>query len=83
PSVIDTGAPESGAVYLFERAAQGWRQTAYIKTPDSAEYDAFGSALALNGDGDVLVAAAAGADGPSDETRDTGAVYWFSRSRSR
>ena len=83
PAVVDASAPESGAIYLFERTAQGWREAAYIKAADAAEYDAFGSALALTADGDLLVAAAAGADGPSEAQRDTGAVYLFTRSRAR
>ena len=83
PSVVDTSAPESGAVYVFERTARGWRQEAYVKSNDAAEYDSFGSAVALNGDGDLLVAAAPGADGSSDDLRDAGTVYQFTRSQAR
>ncbi len=79
PSIVDTSAPESGAVYLFERTAQGWRQDAYVKSSDAAEYDSFGSGVALNGAGDLLVATAARADGPSSNAGDAGAVYLFTR----
>lgn len=83
PAVVDTSAPESGAVYLFERTAQGWRQAAYVKAAEAAEYDYFGSGVALNGAGDLLVATAPGADGPTGEDRDAGAVYLFRRSQPR
>ena len=83
PAVVDASAPESGAVYVFERTGQGWRQSAYIKSADAAEYDSFGSAVALTADGTQLVVAAAGADGPSDTQRDAGAAYLFARAQPR
>ena len=82
-AVADASAPESGAVYVFLRAGGRWRQDAYIKAPDAAEYDLFGSAVALSANGRLLAAAAMGADGRDgarpDATRDAGAVYLFSR----
>ncbi|MDH3509162.1 MAG: FG-GAP repeat protein, partial [Gammaproteobacteria bacterium] len=83
PLIVDTSAPESGAVYLFERTAQGWRQAAYVKATDATEYDSFGSGVALNGDGDLLAAAAPGADGSTGDPIDAGAVYLFTRSQRR
>jgi len=83
PSAVDASAPESGAVFVFARTANGWQQEAYVKTTDAAEYDYFGSAVALSGDGSLLAAAAAGADGPADDSRDAGAVYLFTRSQTR
>jgi len=83
PSIIDTSAPESGAVYLFERTAQGWHQAAYVKAADAAEYDSFGSGVALNGAGDLLAAAAPGAEGATGDLRDAGAVHIFTRSQGR
>jgi hypothetical protein len=83
PSTAEASAPESGAVYVFVRDGGSWRQDAYVKAPDAAEYDLFGSAVALSGDGRLLAAAAMGADGPADVTRDAGAVYLFTRSEER
>jgi hypothetical protein len=79
PPATDASAPESGAVYVFLRDGGRWRQDAYVKAPDAAEYDLFGSAVALSGNGRLLAAAAMGADGPDNATRDAGAVYLFSR----
>jgi hypothetical protein len=83
PPTAQASAPESGAVYVFVRDGASWRQEAYVKAPDAAEYDLFGSAVALSGDGRLLAAAAMGADGPADVTRDAGAVYLFIRSEER
>lgn len=80
PTTTDASAPESGAVYVFARSAGRWRQEAYVKAPDAAEYDQFGSAVALSGNGRVLAAAAMGSDGRADAIRDAGAVYVFNRS---
>ena len=80
PAATDPSAPESGAVYVFARTGGGWRQEAYVKAPDAAEYDQFGSAVALSGNGRVLAAAAMGSDGRGDAIRDSGAVYVFNRS---
>ena len=79
PAVTDDSAPESGAVYVFVRDAGRWRQDAYVKAPDAAEYDLFGSAVALSGNGRLLAVAAMGADGRDNATRDAGAVYVFTR----
>ena len=82
----DFSAPESGAVYLFRRAAGKWSQHAYIKAPNSDAFDQFGSAVALSGNGAVLAAAANGEDGGSRGTggnqsdnsvRDSGAIFIF------
>jgi hypothetical protein len=72
-------APESGAVYIFSRDSRGWRQDAYVKADDAAEYDSFGSGLALTGDGRELAVTAPNADG-SGGLRDAGAIYLFTRS---
>ena len=79
PPASDASAPESGAVYVFVRDGGRWRQDAYVKAPDAAEYDLFGSAVALSGNGRLLAASAMGADGRDDATRDAGAVYVFMR----
>ena len=79
PSATASSAPESGAVYVFVRETGKWRQDAYIKAPDAAEYDLFGSAVSLSGNGRLLAAAAMGSDGNDNAVRDAGAVYLFTR----
>ena len=54
----DNSAPGSGAVYLFRFDGAGWFQQAYIKASNSDRSDHFGSAIALNADGDTLVVGA-------------------------
>ena len=86
PYPHDFSAPESGAVYVFARNAGKWSQQAYLKAPNSEEYDQFGSGVALSADGSVLAAASNGDDSgskgmdgdPNDNTvRDSGAVFVF------
>ena len=82
----DFTAPESGAVYVFQRAAGKWSQHAYVKAPNSDVYDQFGSGVALSGNGAVLAVAANGEDGSSrgiggnqndNSLRDSGAIFIF------
>jgi hypothetical protein len=79
----DFTAPESGAVYVFVRTAGKWSQQAYVKAPNSEEFDQFGSGVALSGNGAVLAASSGGDDGgskgdPGDNSvRDSGAVFVF------
>jgi hypothetical protein len=79
----DFTSPESGAVYVFLRAAGKWSQQAYIKSPNAEEFDQFGSGVALSGSGSVLAASSPGDDGgakddPADNSvRDSGAVFVF------
>jgi len=83
PGAASAPAPESGAVYVFVRGADGWRQEAYVKAEDAEAYDGFGAGLALTGDGRTLAVSAPGADGGSDALRAAGAVYLFMRSPIR
>ena len=75
----------SGAVYLFERGAAGWQQTAYVKAAQDVPGNAhafFGQQLAL-GDGTLIVSApnedSAWLNAPVPSTPDgmpgAGAVY--------
>jgi cysteine-rich repeat protein len=69
----DSGAPEGGAAYVFERDEGGldaWGQTAKITANDAQAYDRFGSAVALAGD-----TAAIGAPYEDAADLDAGAVY--------
>jgi hypothetical protein len=79
----------SGAVYIFERAAQStWSQQAYIKASNAYPDDFFGSSVALSGDGNTLVVGApeedSGAigingDGGNKFAERSGAAYVFMR----
>ena len=51
-------AEESGAVYLYTRSATTWTQRAYVKGSNTDAGDEFGSAVALSGDGRILVVGA-------------------------
>ena len=81
----DLSAPESGAVYLFQRNAGKWTQQAYIKAPNADEFDQFGSGLALSADGATMAVAANGDDSGSgidgnqndNSVRDSGAVFVY------
>jgi len=82
--VPNEGLTDSGAVFLFERAATNdqWTQTRYIKSPDPSAGDRFGgsaarSTIALSSDGSTLAIPAAAEDGSQDATPDSGAVYLY------
>src|SRR5690606_16071856 len=63
---------ESGAVYVFDRGNDGWRQTAYVKRADSTKNASFGGTVSLNAAGDVLAAGAT-----AEGNNDSGAAYTF------
>ena len=82
----DNSAPYSGAVYVFRRRGNDWQQEAYIKAGASKQGLGFGSsvisgnhAVALSGDGSILVAAA-----PYDDVQGaiSGSVYIYRRFRN-
>jgi FG-GAP repeat len=66
----------AGAVYVFVRQGDSWRQQARLTARDGATFDLFGGALAL--DGDTLVVGARAADSPSG-ARNSGAAYVYQR----
>jgi hypothetical protein len=77
---------DSGAVYLFQRAAGVWSQGRYVKASNTDATDAFGAALSLADDGLSLAVGAHGessaATGISgDQTDDSagvsGAAYLY------
>lgn len=81
-------APDSGAAYLFTRGATGWRQQAYIKPSNTAEYSVyqFATTLVLSGDGQALAVgcpyasnATAGVGGDQTDASgvNVGAVYLY------
>lgn len=79
---------DSGAVYVFSRAAGVWAQQAYVKASNTGLGDEFGSAVALSSNGDTLAVGAPyeasnalGINGDqSDNTfQGIGAAYVFHR----
>lgn len=65
---LDESALNAGALYVFERAADGtWSQIVYVKASNTDPGDAFGSALAA--DGDTVVAGA-----PFEDSADPGGL---------
>jgi trimeric autotransporter adhesin len=84
---VDNAASGAGAVFLFTRSGNDWSNEAYVKASNTAAGDQFGHALALSGDGSILVVGAPQEDSGSvgstngdqdDNTQpDSGAVYVF------
>ncbi len=67
----DDSIPQAGAVYVFARDGNVWRQQAYIKASNTGEAgvgdqfgdgDQFGFSVRLSGDGNTLAAGAIGED---------------------
>jgi FG-GAP repeat protein len=84
----DNTASVAGAVYVFQRTGTAWAQQAYIKASNTDAQDYFGTAIAISGDGNTLVAtaeyeasAATGIDGDQlgNTAADAGAAYVFVR----
>ncbi len=61
---FNTDAPNSGAMYVFERSGEIWSQAAYVKAPNSDAGDLFGSSVAVS-DQTVFVGA------PNEDSRGT------------
>ena len=66
---------ESGAAYVFERSDGDWRQRTRLSASDSDAEDYFGSRLATDGAGTVVV----GAYGDDSAGENAGAAYVFTR----
>jgi hypothetical protein len=82
-------APDSGAVYVFNRDATGWHQRAYIKSANSQPDDSFGFSVALSDDAQTLAVGAISEDsdltgvnpvGDNFNSADSGAAYVFTQS---
>jgi len=68
----DGEAPNSGAVYVYERATNGdWTLDAKLWADDGASWDAFGASLALTGDLALI--------GALGDDNYTGSAYVFTR----
>ncbi|MCA2982048.1 MAG: hypothetical protein INH37_27560, partial [Myxococcaceae bacterium] len=84
-----TAAPQSGAVYVFQRNGTNWAQVAYVKASNGATGDQFGASVSVSGIGTTFVvgapgedSAATGIDGDQGDDTDpeSGAAYIFVRS---
>jgi hypothetical protein len=64
-----------GAVYVFERSAAGWQETAKLLAGDGAGADNFGWSVSIKGSTAVVGAPYADVDGNADQ----GAAYVFTR----
>lgn len=84
PGIELACAPESGAVYLFERVEGSWQPSGVLKASQSRAYDYFGDSVLLSGD-TLLVGApghdgAFGASADDDTAPDTGGIFVYVRS---
>ena len=86
-SEVGTGAPSSGAVYVFTRSGTTWSQQAYIKSSNSQSGDQFGNRVALSHDtlavgavGEDSAATGIGGNQGDNSASGSGAVYVFTRS---
>ena len=84
----DESAYDAGAVYVFTRSGNAWRQQAYIKPSNTRPSSNFGYVVRLSGDGTTMAvsayfesSAATGVNGDQndDSIPQAGAVYVFTR----
>jgi hypothetical protein len=77
---------ESGAVYIYTRSGSTWTPGAYVKGANTDAGDEFGSAVALSGNGRIMVVGAHGEDSAArgingnqadNSGADSGAAYVF------
>src|SRR5439155_11979927 len=82
----DVSRPGAGAVYVFVRQGDEWKQEAYLKASNTDKEDRFGASVSLSGNTAVVGApseasGATGIDGNENDNRarDAGAAYVFVR----
>lgn len=84
-------AVDSGAVYVFQRNGVTWSQATYVKASNSLAGAAFGTAVAISGDGTTLLVGAPGESGnvtgvngvpPNFTATGSGAAYVYRRTAS-
>ncbi len=85
----DSVAPNSGAVFIFVRAGVTWTQLQRLKAANAGDNDQFGVAVALAGNGSVVMigapyedsnASGLGGNQTNDLRMNSGAVFGFARS---
>ncbi len=85
-----TGAPMSGAVYVYSRnpATANWTEQGYLRASNFGQDDYFGFSLAISGDGNTLLigapgessdATGIGAPQTNNSAPNSGAAYVFGR----
>ncbi len=83
---LDNSKVSSGAVYLFKRQENDWKQSSYIKASNTGEIDTFSYRLALSADGETMAvssnledSSATGVNGNDvdDSMEASGAVYIY------
>ncbi len=82
----NVGAPDSGAVYIFDRIGTTWDQQTYLKASNTDQEDRFGRSISLSGDtlavgASVEKSNATGVNGDEadNSASGSGAVYLFTR----
>jgi hypothetical protein len=84
----DNSKSESGAVYVFHWDGSRYALASYVKSPAPDSGDAFGTSVAISGDGKVLAVGVPGDDGNGTSfggdpinnlTPDSGAVFIYQR----
>ena len=78
PADDASGIPNAGSVRVFVRSGGAWTEQARLEAPDAATSDAFGYALALQGD--TLLVGAASDDTPAGHN--AGSAWVFVRNGS-
>jgi hypothetical protein len=82
----DDSADDAGAIYFFTRSGTTWTQQAYLKGSNTDAFDEFGSSVALNRDGSIMVVGAAKEDSAAkgvngnqndNSAQEAGAAYVF------
>jgi len=76
-SSSDNSALSAGAAYVFVRDGSVWSEDAYLKANNAQSGDAFGAAVAI--DGDRVAVGAELEDDLLDDLTDSGAVYLYER----
>jgi hypothetical protein len=82
----NSGCAGAGAVFVFTRTANSWRQEAYLKASNTETGDHFGTSVSLNGDtlavsapGESSCARGINGDQADNNCQFSGAVYVFTR----
>ncbi|WP_075188227.1 FG-GAP repeat protein [Teredinibacter haidensis] len=87
----DTSFADAGAGYVFEINGSDWQQVAYLKAQNSDSSDRFGSAVAINAEGSLIVVGAPGESSVAEaihgneydnSATDAGAAYTFTLSEN-
>ena len=73
------GSPYTGAAYIFVKTGGVWAQQAKLLASDGITLDAFGNAVAIDGDTVVIGAVHAQKTGDTGITNPPGAAYVFTR----